>query len=195
MTNEHEAFWAGEFGDAYLERNQVRWQDRIPFWQRIHALTRAETALELGCNAGWNMLALRAACPDIKMLGLDVNEAAVQAALKADLIALRGPATEPGQLWKDGAFDLVFTVGVLIHIPPQELQELMQSNITASRRYVLAVEYEADQETELAYRGHTGRLWKRPYGEIYEQMGMRLVAAGDPGPAFDRCHYWLMRKP
>jgi hypothetical protein len=30
---------------------------------------------------------------------------------------------------------------------------------------------------------------------MYERLGLKLMATGDPGPAFDRCTYWLLRKP
>ena len=30
-----EEVWAGEFGNAYLKRNQVDWRGRIPFWKMM----------------------------------------------------------------------------------------------------------------------------------------------------------------
>lgn len=91
-------------------------------------------------------------------------------------------------------FDLVFTCGVLIHIPPDDLKQVMQGLIDSSVGYVLAIEYEAKEETEVEYRGHKGKLWKRDYGKLYQELGLELVEKGFL-LEFDNCTYWLMRKP
>jgi hypothetical protein len=46
----------------------------------------------------------------------------------------------------------------------------------------------------IEYRGEKDRLWKRPYGKLYEAMGLTLVKAG-PAEGFDRCDFWLLSKP
>ena len=67
----------------------------------------------------------------------------------------------------------------------------------ASRRFVLAVEYADEKEVEVEYRGHTGKLWRRPYGKIYENMDLKLIDTGllDKESGFDSCTYWLLKRP
>ena len=181
-------FWAGEGGDAYLQRNRVDWRARIPFWSRVIGLTGARSVLELGCNAGWNLSAIRRAYPDVQVYGNDVN---LQAFVQAKTAGI-----EYGNMMTVNRHELVFTAGVLIHVPGDGLRDVMQMLIDASCHYVLAVEYEADEETEIEYRGQMGLLWKRPYGQLYQNMGLKLVEQWAPHEVhgFDRCTAWLLEK-
>ena len=82
--------------------------------------------------------------------------------------AIVGPARELP--FRDRWFDLVFTMGVLIHQPPQTLPLVMAEIVRCSRRYVLCGEYFAEKLTEVPYRGQTGALFKRDFGGMYEQL-------------------------
>jgi pseudaminic acid biosynthesis-associated methylase len=186
------AFWSGEFGDAYTARNRVDWRARIKFWRTVMDETGARSVYEFGCNAGWNLSAIRRLFPDVELWGHDVNERAVQQARWA---GLRGVQLGSGPGLDGGSVDLAFTAGVLIHIAPDELEAFMGEVVRVSAQYVLAVEYEAEQEEALDYRGHTERLWKRPYGKLYEAMGLTQVAKWPAGAGFDNCTAWLMEKP
>lgn len=184
-------FWAGAFGDEYTERNRVDWRARVPFWKATIDITRPNTVLELGANAGWNLRAIREASPGTYACGLDVNAKAARIArIEGYDVNTYDPSGDLGVRYP---VDLVFTAGLLIHIVPADLPRVMQNLVNASGRYVLAVEYEAKTEEEVPYRGHAGRLWRRPFGLLYEQMGLRLVHTG-PATGFDRCTFWLMDK-
>lgn len=180
--NAQQETWAGSFGDAYTERNRVNWVARIPFWTHILAKTGADSAFELGANVGWNLLAIRTVKP-IPVTGCDVNVEAVMQARNLGLAVHQGHYA-----W---TAHLVFTAGVLIHLATEELEHTMRQIVGASMRWVLAIEYAAEQEEEIEYRGQKGLLWKRPYGELYERMGLKLVETGE-AQGFDRCHYWLL---
>lgn len=182
-----EEFWAGEFGDAYTARNRVDWQARIPFWKAIVEATGARSVFEFGCNAGWNLSAIRRIYPDVAVRGADINPVAAAQAATAGL--------EVTTLEEAPRSDLVFTAGVLIHIAPGYLQETMTKLVAKSNDYVLAVEYSAAKEEEVNYRGHAERLWKRNFGALYMDMGLELVQKGPAGKGFDNCTYWLLRKP
>lgn len=194
MSTPQEQFWAGDFGNSYTERNRVNWLDRVPFWTKIIGLTGAQSALEVGCNCGWNLLAIRAVSLGVHLNGIDVNEHALLQARRFGFAAARitAPVAAALSILK---YDLVFTVGCLIHVSPESLTETMKAIKDLSRRYVLAVEYEADKEEEIDYRGHAERLWKRPYGKLYQEMGLTLIDSGDAGEGFDRCTFWLLEKP
>lgn len=193
-TNPQELFWKGKFGDEYTGRNRVRWLERVPFWHDIITKTSANSAFEVGCNAGWNLLALRTIKPGMVVRGLDINDGALTQAEACGLVVYRGSILERSN--DDLLFDLVFTAGVLIHLPRSALESTMGAITRLSRRYVLAVEYAAEHEEEVVYRGHHERLWKRPYGLMYENMGLSLVSHGMLGKedGFDNCHWWLMEK-
>jgi pseudaminic acid biosynthesis-associated methylase len=190
--NAQEQFWAGDFGTAYTLRNRVNWLDRVPFWRNILAITQARSVLDVGCNAGWNLRAIRAADRTVIAVGVDVNADAVVEARDGGLDASLMSARVAGR-WYREHFDLVCTSGVLIHVAPAELPDTMQAIINASRRWVLAVEYAAPKEEEVLYRGNAERLWKRPFGDLYEAMGLTMVA-DTVAQGFDQCRAWLLVK-
>lgn len=189
------AFWAGDFGRSYTERNRVDWSLRVPLLQRILDQTGAQTFLDVGCNAGWNLMALRKISPDFMMSGVDVNYDALLHATAEGFDVINMPASSIADCDELGqaCADMVITSGVLIHIPPSELDAVMRAIVAASGRYVLCIEYEAPVETMIEYRGHQHRLWKRPFGELYERLGMSVLETGAAEGYVD-CKYWLLEK-
>lgn len=185
--------WAGEFGDDYHRRNWVDWQKRVPFFKHILELTGARSVLEFGCGPGWNLSACKRAFTDVEVMGHEINEEAEEMARHAGLLGVRDWDYKMSTLPEA---ELVFTVGCLIHIPPADIEPTMKSLIDKSYKYVMAVEYEAAEETEIKYRGQMGLLWKRPYGEMYQELGLSVVETGklQQDVGFDNCRYWLMEK-
>ena len=188
--NEQEQFWAGEFGNEYTSRNRVDWRQRIPFWKTMIDETGARSVWEFGCNAGWNLSAIRRACPDMVVGGTDINETAARQAWNAGLNVTHSWASSGRE-----EADMSFTAGVLIHVAPENLRDVMTMMVEVSSEWVLAIEYSAAQEEEVNYRGHAQRLWRRPYGKLYQDMGLEMVRHGPAGKGFDNCTYWLLRKP
>lgn len=186
--------WAGDFGKAYTIRNRVEWRKRIPFWRLVLNQTKPRSVVEFGCNAGFNLRAIRNVRDGLPLIGVDVNEDALAEATDEGFSVLNKPITETN-FCRD--FDLAFTVGVLIHVPPADIGNAMDRIIQASRRWVLAVEYMADVETPVPYRGHEDALWKRPFGAMYEAKGLKLTASGPlvERDGFDNCTYFLLEKP
>ena len=191
-------FWCGSFGDEYLKRNRVNWRARIPFWDRLVQKYGFRSVYEVGASAGWNLSAIKHSISgyNVACHGCEINVMARIQAERAGFELDQIPINSKDS-FVDG-YELAFTSGVLIHINPEELSETMARIVRASCDYVLAIEYEADTETEVEYRGHSGKLWKRPYGRMYEEMGLTLVETGKLGgqDGFDPngVTYWLMRK-
>jgi hypothetical protein len=67
-----------------------------------------------------------------------------------------------------------------------------------SKRYILAIEYFAQEETAIHYRGHDNLLWKRDFPQHYRSQfpDLALIRSGCWGPedGFDRTHWWLLEK-
>lgn len=190
---EQEDIWRGVFGDEYLERNRIDPQSRLGFWKHIAKRTCAESAFELGCSRGHNLLSLRE-CGVKYVSGIDINEKAVRAAREHSLPVMVGPLTDLE--WMSSEYDLAFTAGVLIHVPPSDIDAVLFRIKEISREWVLAVEYEDDVEVNVTYRGMKNALWRRPYGRMYHGLGLDLWETGklDATDGFDNCTYWLLRK-
>ncbi len=188
-----QVFWSGAFGDDYTSRNQVDWSLRVPLLQRMIDQTGAETFLDVGCNAGWNLLALRKISPDFMMSGIDVNHQALQQAAAEGFDVVDCAAKDLGDMDDLQGADMVITSGVLIHVPPVELEGVMRAIVAATSKFVLCIEYEHPVEQMVEYRGHQHRLWKRPFGELYERLGMSVLETGLAEGYVD-CKYWLLEK-
>jgi pseudaminic acid biosynthesis-associated methylase len=190
----NDAFWAGEFGHEYHKRNRVDIVPRIPFWESAMQFDpEIRSALEVGCGPGWNLLAIKQVHPGCEVHGVDVHAPSVEAARQVGIEAHVCSATGITSLFECNSIDLVFTSGMLIHVAPSDLEATMRAIIDVSAKYVLAIEYPSAEEEEIEYRGHAGKLWKRPFGKLYTAMGLSLLSEGVAG-GFDQCAYWMFEK-
>jgi pseudaminic acid biosynthesis-associated methylase len=191
--------WQGPFGKEYTDRNAVDWRARAPaFWEMVGGLD-VSRVLEVGCNRGHNLVALRTLYgKEVALVGVEPNAHALELARATGAAEFRsGHILELP--FADGSFDLVCTVGVLIHVPPKDLGAALAELHRCSRRYLLAAEYAAEEETVVNYRGHGDLLWKRDFLKEYQARfpGLGLVRQGYWGAehGFDRTTWWLLEKP
>lgn len=192
-----EALWSGDFGDAYINRNAAAGDLRAPFWKTLLSEFPVRRVLEVGCNLGTNLRWLVPAVDDV--YGIDINQKAIDHVHREfpAANALVGPARELP--FRDRWFDLVFTTGVLIHQPPETLPLVMNEIVRCSRRYVLCGEYFAEDLAEVPYRGHSGALYKRDFGGMYQQLFPELVLRSKSfltkADGWDDITFWLFEKP
>ncbi len=193
-----EQLWGGEFGDSYVERNRAAGNPREPFWRRILAEFNARTVLEVGCNLGANLRWIAMQRPPQQVYGVDVNVKALNELRRTlpDVNAVWGVGRELP--FRDCFFDMVFTMGVLIHQPENTLPVVMSEAVRCSRRYLLCGEYFAEHAMEVPYRGQSGALFKRNYGRIYQDLfpNLRLLQQGFLGrdEGWDDVTYWVFEK-
>ena len=92
----------------------------------------------------------------------------------------------------------MFTAGVLIHISLEDLTAALAEIYRVSGRYILAIEYFAQEETAIHYRGKDDLLWKRNFLKHYQTQfpDLTVIRSGYWGPedGFDRAHWWLFEK-
>ena len=192
--------WEGEFGEAYTDRNVIDWRVRLPaFLQMLNGLP-IERVLEVGCNRGHNLVALAEILGEgSNVVGVEPNRYALELARASSVKVGALHAHALDLPFKDRYFDLVFTACVLIHIPLTELPRVLAEIHRLSKRYILAIEYFAEEETAVHYRGHDDLLWKRNFLKHYQSQfpELTLIRSGYWGPkdGFDRTHWWLLKKP
>ena len=176
--------WAGAFGDAYTARNVVDWRDRLEALVPMLDGLKIKTALEVGCNRGHNLHALKAV--GIEAYGTEPNAHA------RELARATGLNVNAESIYVlSGSYDLVLCCAVLIHVPRDRLYQAMSELARAADRYVLSIEYAADADTEVEYRGMPSMLWKRPYGNLWEMFGTVIRS----GEAWGGTRYWLVKVP
>lgn len=177
---EQELFWAGEFGDNYIGRNESEalLYSKVAMWSKmLRSAHNVRSVRELGCNIGLNLLALKRMQPHVELSGIEINPVAAERARQLGVAQITcGTILNEIQ---DEPVDLTFTSGVLIHIHPDQLDNVYRNLVNNSRRYVLVAEYYNPTPTSIMYRGHADRLFKRDFaGDLIEMYGMKLVDYG-----------------
>jgi len=193
-----EALWSGDFGDAYTSRNADVHAGRGLFWRELLGTVDVGSVLEIGCNLGGNLRHILEQDGRRRVVGIDVNRGALHD-LRGRLPGCHVARASAGRLpFADGAFDLVFSAGVLIHVPDAALPDVMGEVVRCARRYVLALEYRADRTEEVPYRGQRGALFKRDYGDLYARRSpeLALEASGrlTRREDWDDVTWWLFRR-
>jgi pseudaminic acid biosynthesis-associated methylase len=193
-----EALWAGDFGDEYVERNLRAYEERGPFWNALLASTVPESVMEVGSNVGGNLQwVAKSVAPD-RITGVDVNAKALRT-LRTRVPGVQTVWSAARELpFEDRSFDLVFTMGVLIHQPEESLPVVMDEMVRVSNRFVLCGEYYDAETVEVAYRGHEGALFRRDYGGLFEARfpQLHLVQRGhlSADEGFDDITWWLFER-
>ena len=181
------AEWAGQMGENYRSRNPHSLADYDLLYRKDYGITRMSmneeflhdvpkdiSILEVGANVGLQLMFLKQ--QGFKdLLGVDINEAAVREAknISPEVDVIRGSGFDLP--FKDDSFDLVYTSGVLIHISPKDVGEILHEIYRVSRRYIWGFEYYAPTYTEVKYRGDSDLLWKTDFAALYQEKFPDLV--------------------
>jgi len=197
-----EQLWAGEFGNDYIARNRdiALVDSNRALFDKILSRTQGVTsAIEFGANIGNNLHAILDLYPKTELHSVEINATAA-----AEIQAWGGATVEVASLLDfepTRQWDLSFTKGVLIHLPPDALPGIYDKLVAASARYVMVCEYYSPTPVEVTYRGHEHALFKRDFaGEILDaHPELRLVDYGftyhrDPVHPLDDSTWFLMEK-
>ena len=178
-NTQQEAFWAGDFGREYTDRNSRHLDEWNDFYRRtwghskldmnaafLADLPRESRILEVGCNTGMQLRGLQEAS-FTHLYGIELQSYAVEKAKQytQGINIIQGSGFDLP--FKDGFFDLVCTNGVLIHIAPADLPRIMDEMVRCSHRYIWGFEYHAPATTAVPYRGNEGFLWKADYAQLF----------------------------
>lgn len=156
-----------------FERARVlkRWSDDEPLYLDDAAPRREYIAgqiakyaapdssvLEIGCNAGSNLVALQRRGFS-RLFGIDISERAIlQAKKRVNMVAFHGHLSD----WIDemkaaGPFDLVFSLAVLMHIHPDD-EAVLARIPELVERFLITCEWE---------RTNGKYITQRNYGKVF----------------------------
>lgn len=200
---EQEAFWAGQFGDDYIARNQSEQllAGNLAFFSKVIAKTvKVGSVLEMGANVGMNLRALSPLLPTASLHAIEINEQAANVLRGLPFVSSVMNGSMLDYVVKE-QFDFVFTKGVLIHLAPEMLPMVYDKMVEASARYVMVAEYYNPSPMEIPYRGHSNKMFKRDFaGELMARHpNMQLIDYGflyrnDPNWPQDDITWFLMEK-
>jgi spore coat polysaccharide biosynthesis protein SpsF len=203
FKTDQEAFWAGDFGTQYIQRNQgdaLLASNLAFFGKALHQAKGYKTCIEFGANIGMNLQALKLLHPGLDAHAIEINADAAQELGKVI------PANQvhnqsildfsPSQQW-----DLTLIKGVLIHLNPEVLPQVYDKLFAACGRYLLVAEYYSPAPVAIPYRGHSDRLFKRDFaGEMMQRhpqlqlMDYGFAYRRDPNFPQDDITWFLMEK-
>lgn len=168
---EQENFWAGEFGNDYIDRNK---SDKIisanisMFSSILKKTINITKIIEFGSNIGLNLEALRVLLPQVSFSAIEINDNAVAKLQRFDDLTVF--QTSILNFEPEETNDLVLIKGVLIHINPAELNHVYELLYRSSNKYICISEYYNPTPVEVEYRGHKERLFKRDFaGELMDK--------------------------
>jgi pseudaminic acid biosynthesis-associated methylase len=171
--------WSGAFGREYTDRNPQSIEEMEELYTRNYGLSRTELnrrfldnldrsmrILEVGSNVGNQLLCLQRMGFGA-LYGIELQSYAVEISKSKskNINIIQGEASDIP--FKDGYFDMVFTSGVLIHIAPKNLQDVLGEIHRCTKKYIFGFEYYSDETKEIAYRGNSDLLWKADFAGKY----------------------------
>lgn len=181
MTHSYqEDVWTSTFGKEYSDRNTFDIQALNELYLNRYGFSRTtlnddflanlqvkdKNILEVGCNVGNQLLTLQSQ-GYTHLYGIELQSYAYEQAKARTkgINVLNGYADNLP--FKDGFFEMVFTSSVLIHIPDEILDQVMNEMYRCSNKYIWGLEYYADNNIEINYRGFDNLLWKRNYMQLF----------------------------
>ena len=182
FKTEQEEFWAGDFGDDYIDRNKgdKLLASNLKFFSKALArATNINSCIEFGANIGMNLRALKLLHPELNLNAIEINQQAARQLseiIDKENVFIGSISDYPA----DRDFDLSFIKGVLIYINPDELNAVYKKLVDSTTRFLLVAEYYNPSPVAIPYRGHANRLFKRDFaGEILDQYSeMKLIDYG-----------------
>ncbi len=172
FITDQESFWAGKFGDEYIDRNKSEeyLASNLNFFSKaFNQLGKPNSLIEFGANIGMNLRAIKLLFPTIKLSGIEINKNAANNL--ADFIGnenvFNGSIFDYEPIKKH---DVSLIKGVLIHINQKMLPLVYEKLYEASNNYILVCEYYNPSPVTINYRGHNDRLFKRDFaGEMLDK--------------------------
>jgi spore coat polysaccharide biosynthesis protein SpsF len=166
---EQESFWAGSFGNEYIDRNKSDelLASNLNFFSKALAkIQPVSNVIEFGANIGMNLKALSLLFPRKLFSGIEINKLA--ASQLSNLIGKENVFNcSIFDFSTINTYDLAFIKGVLIHINPNQLDLVYQKLYASSHKYILIAEYYNPSPVMIPYRGNNDRLFKRDFaGEM-----------------------------
>lgn len=173
--------WSGNFGIRYTIRNKIIPEKLVPFYKKALKDLEVEKILEVGCNRGHNLKAI-SYCGQYDLYGIDINPYSILIAREMKEINFAN-GNIFDILYKDNYFDLVMTVGVLIHIDPHDLKNAIKELLRVSSKYYLMMEYnyEFEEFEKIEYRDSVG-LWRGNFKQlVLDNFDVEIILEGETG--------------
>ncbi len=199
---EQEDFWAGHFGDDYINRNQgenIIVNNIALFAKILNKTISVSSILEFGANIGLNLQAIKQLLPKASLSAIEINKKAADQLKLLNYIDVYNTSILDFKI--NNTYDLSIIKGVLIHISPNELPKVYEKLYQSSNKYICISEYYSPYPVEVRYRGYEKKLFKRDFaGEMLDKyLDLKLIDYGfvyhrDNNFPLDDSNWFLLKK-
>lgn len=207
MTNIQSSFWKKN-AQIYSKKKTNSFQSwklkhGSSFFKKILKITKPKSIIEVGSNIGLNIHYIRQVDKDkkIKIDAIEINEEVASVLSSKKFLKVNRVINDDFLTHKNkNKYDLVFTVGVLIHISPKNMNKAINNIISMSKKYILVVEYFSHKPVEVKnYRGKKNLLYKRDFGKLFnDKKNLICVDYGflwqEKEKVFDNLNWWIFKK-
>jgi len=182
MTIQEDAWKAG-IGREYTDRNTLSYVELdMLYWDCFRTTRSALNArfledvplsasiLEVGCNIGMQLRHLQKG-GYVDLHGIELQQYAIDRLCVKDVDVRQGSAESLP--YEDGSFDLVFTSGVLIHLPIHILGTAIREMMRVSRHWIWGFEYYSYPRQEITDRNWQDMLWSDDYPALFDARLIR----------------------
>lgn len=187
------AWWDKSEGERYAHRWMKRFDFERPeayanatYLKHLLKFSDVSSVLEVGCNLGLNLVVLERWRPLWHLEGCDISREAIEIGKEKTGFPLR-LANITALPYEPRSFDLVFTFGVVTHIPTRDVSKAIGELQRVARKYVVMIEPDSRlKEHQSAWNqgNYAGRcsLFSHDYARILAEMHMSfsIVDVGHP---------------
>lgn len=170
-------FWLSEFANSYMNRNsnidyvnnnykeKTGLTEEEVFIEFFSDLDKDLKILEVGCNVGVKISILQK-MGFTNLTGLELNKNAYEIAKKnyPDIEFINSDIEE---YETDKKYDLVYTCGVLIHLNPAIISNVVKKIFSLSKIYIFGFESYSEKLQEVRYRENLHVQWKQDFLGVY----------------------------
>lgn len=201
--NEQEEFWSKTYAASYRGKNEkFDTPLGVLAWNKmLQSSCDISSYLECGCNIGRNLEQLSIALPLAKKSVIEINKEAYEYVKNKYSLEFSSNTPIVDSNLDEDIADLVFTIGVLIHIHPDQLLDNMKKMFLYSKKYILIGEYFNRTPVMIEYQGEKNKLFKCDFGKLFlENFDVKLLDYGFlwghqyDQAGFDDITWWLFEK-
>lgn len=171
----NEEYWKS-IDDSYYKTNIADDLRRRKWLAKIIAFYKPKTVLEIGCNEGSNLREIHKQDRRIELYGIDIHENAIHYA-RQSLPAghfFCGSIYELDQYFGQKQFDVVFSMGTLIHIAPEILPWVRDQLVHFAKRVIIHCEEHSEAPGPKRWRGGIPHRWAHDYSALYQGLTAKI---------------------
>ncbi len=177
-------------GETYFEEEEPLFVPTKAIGQRARFLSaeikklKPKTILEVGCGYGAILKQMKQDMKDTRIVGVDFSSTQLDKArrwVNDDAIEMLMADATKRLPFPDNSFDMVFTSGVIMHIPPPHSSKAREEMIRVSRKYIAHNESDSrgfhlfGQDNEDFYKKRGHRILSRSTGNYKGDPEMEFI--------------------